>query len=44
MTAADPRWRDRLAFWLTFHVPGLYRMRCRWTARHDRPGFRAWDD
>jgi hypothetical protein len=37
------RRRERLAFWLTFHVPALYRLRSWWRDRQGRPGFRAWD-
>lgn len=39
----DPRRRDRIAFWLTIHVPGIRRLRCAWATRHGRPGFRPGD-
>lgn len=33
------RLRDRIAWWATFHVPGLYRLRCWWRDGHGRPGW-----
>jgi hypothetical protein len=43
MTTADPTRIDRLRWFLTFHVPGAYRLRCWWRARKDRPGWRPSD-
>lgn len=40
---ADPRLRDRIAWWATFHLPLLYRLRCWWRTRKDRPGWRPSD-
>ena len=37
------RIRDHAAFWLTYRVPVVYRIRARWSDRSGRPGFRAGD-
>lgn len=39
----DPTRRDRLAWWLTWHVPLVRSLRARWATRKGRPGFRPSD-
>lgn len=36
----DPRLRDRVMWAVTMRVPLVYRARCWWAHRKDRPGFR----
>lgn len=40
---AEPRLRDRCAWFVTTHIALVYRVRASWRARRDRPGFRAGD-
>jgi hypothetical protein len=37
------RTRDRVAFWLTYHLPLVSRIRGWWHDRKGRPGFRMED-